>query len=67
MKNKVLLYIGICMLSAACLGGCGNSNDDYDESELQQMEGYEGMSDEEINKKLIEEADKMEVLPDKTQ
>ena len=26
---------------------------------------YEGLSDEEINQKLIEEADRMEVVPDK--
>lgn len=69
MKNK--LKLGILMLvmtigMALCTGCQGDSNN-YDESEIEYLEGYEGLSDEETNQKLIEEADKMEVVPDKKQ
>ena len=29
-----------------------------------KIEGYEGLNDEQINQKLIEECDKIEVVPD---
>lgn len=69
MKNKLKLVtlMMVMTIGMALCTGCQGSNNDYDESELEYLEGYEGLSDEETNQKLIEEADKMEVVPDKKQ
>lgn len=32
---------------------------------MEYIEGYEGLTEEEINQRLIEEADKAEAVPDK--
>ena len=66
MKRKSI--IGILLIMTA-LAGCGteSSSTANDLDSVEQIEGYEGLSEEETNQKLIEEADKMEVVPDKTQ
>lgn len=66
MKKKSV--IGILLLMMA-LAGCGkeSSSSEDDLNSMEQIEGYEDLSEEETNNKLIEEADKMEVVPDKSQ
>ena len=47
------------------LAGCGNSTEsDASKSEVEYLEGYDNLSEEETTKKLIMEADRMEVVPD---
>lgn len=66
MKKKSV--IGILLLMMA-LSGCGKESSpaEDDMNSIEQIEGYEDLSEEETNNKLIEEADKMEVVPDKSQ
>lgn len=66
MKKKLVIGILLFMM---LLEGCGKSDNsaENDLNSIEQIEGYEGLSEEETNQKLIEEADKMEVVPDKTQ
>lgn len=66
MKKRIIATI--CMV-IMILTACGSEEISYDNdlNTMEYIEGYEGMSDEEINQKLIEEARKMEVVPDKTE
>lgn len=62
MKRKLLALSIWCIIM---LCGCAGTNDQYENSEdIEQIEGYEGLKDEQINQKLIEECDKIEVVPD---
>lgn len=68
MKKKIF---AILLFSTLLLSACSSQDDNYGETygdglnDIEYIEGYEGLSDEETTKKLIEEADKMEVVPDK--
>lgn len=66
MKKKAVI---VTMLVMITLAGCAKESDSTgdDLNTMEHVEGYEGLSEEEINQKLIEEADKMEVVPDKTE
>lgn len=66
MKKKSVIGILLLMMAlAGCEKESNSAGNDLDS--VEQIEGYEGFSEEETNQKLIEEADKMEVVPDKTQ
>ena len=64
MKKKIVIATFMLMM---VLTACGNDGGTAEEdlNTMEYIEGYEGLSDEEINQKLIEEADRMEVVPDK--
>lgn len=70
MKKKIF---AILLLSTLLLSACSSQDDNYGEvygdglNDIEYVEGFEGLSEEETTKKLIEEADKMEVVPDKKQ
>lgn len=64
MKKRFLIGLLICI----SLFGCGTAdNNQSTDSEMEYLEGYEGLSQEETTQKMIEEADKLEVVPDKTE
>ncbi len=66
MKKKIIIATLLLMaVLTACGKESGSTENDLDS--VEHMEGYEGLSEEETNQKLIEEADKMEVVPDKTE
>lgn len=60
--RKIILTILFVFLFA--LGGCGEESE-QDNTQVEQLDGYEELSDEETNQKLINEADEKEVVPDK--
>lgn len=61
MRKVFLIAV---LLFAFASSGC-SANSGGENTQLEQIEGYEGLSDEETNQKLIQEADQMEVVPDK--
>ncbi len=74
---KRLVVIGL-MIFMFALCGCkekdnvsenkpSKNNTAEELNTMEQLEGYEGLSDEEITQKMIEEADKIQVVPDKTE
>ena len=68
MKKFLALGMLGCIL---LLNGCSSQSEYGEEygdglNDVEYLEGYEGLSDEETTQKLIEEADKMEIVPDKT-
>ena len=68
MKKKAVLGM-VTLLLMMALAGCGKESAPANEdlSKMEEVEGFDNLSEEEANKKLIEEADKMEVVPDKTE
>lgn len=66
---RKFIYVIVFTSFLVILSGCVAEGEDraYDHPEqIEQMDGFEGLTDEEINQKLIEQADQMEVVPDKT-
>jgi len=61
VKKRIFLILSIALLSCA---SCSSTEKTTEES-TEVLEGYEGLSDEEANQKMIREADKQEVVPDK--
>ncbi|MDE6312308.1 MAG: hypothetical protein K2M46_01595 [Lachnospiraceae bacterium] len=64
MKKRFLIGLLICISLFGC--GAADNNENAD-NEMEYLEGYEGLSQEETTQKMIEEADKLEVVPDKTE
>ncbi len=63
-KFKKTLIIASIVLTFM-LGGCGTSETvDTNASDVEYLEGYENLSEEETTRKLIQEADRIEVVPD---
>lgn len=62
--KKMILLSGMTVL--LLLAGCGNSTeaDASSEAEVEYLEGYDNLTEEETTKKIITEADQMEVVPD---
>lgn len=64
MKKKLIIGMLLCI----SLFGCGaTDNSQNDDNQMEYRESYEGLSEEETTQKLIEEADRTEVVPDKTE
>lgn len=68
MKKKVVLAMATLLLVMA-FAGCEKESQPIkdDLSSIEEVEGYENLSEEEANQKLIEEVNEMEVVPDKTE
>lgn len=66
MLNKIKKIV-VCMallFVPLALGGCGDNIEEMELDEI-EIEGAENMSDDELNKALIERAEQEEVVPDK--
>ena len=64
MKKRRILGMLLCL----SLFGCGAKETQTDDlNEMEYYEEYEGLSDEEATRLLIEEANQQEVVPDKTE
>lgn len=66
MLNKIKRIVVCIMLLSVSLSleGCGDAKEEMELEEI-EIEGAENMSDDELNKALIEKAEQEGVVPDK--
>lgn len=70
LKGK---FVVLCMIIVSTLGGCGAAGTtgatgaNTTEEDVEHLEQYDNLSDEETTQKMVQEADTQEVVPDDKQ